>query len=125
MRSWVLLLCVLIPNIISLALKILLGRARPELLFDQSLYGFYGLHFVRPFWSFPSGHTTTVVGLVLGLMLIFPRHFYAFIVAGLLVISTRVFLTDHYLSDVLGTSYLVLFEVGLLSIIFRDKKWIA
>ena len=62
-RSWFLFLCVLIPNIICVALKTLLGRARPELLFDKSLYGFYGFHTNSQFWSLPSGHTTTVMGL--------------------------------------------------------------
>ncbi len=124
-RSWFLWLCVLIPNLICLVFKLLLGRARPELLFDSQLYGIYGMHFTRPFWSFPSGHTTTITGLVFGLCVVFPRHCYAFLFAGLLVISTRVILTQHYLSDVLTTAYLTLLEVGLVLIILRRKAWLS
>lgn len=118
-RSWFLLLCVLIPNIICLILKLLLGRARPELLFEQSLYGFYGLHANSQFWSCPSGHTTTVAGLMFGLSIVFPRYIVAFILSGLVIIATRVFLTDHYLSDVLATAYLTLLEVGILAPFIR------
>ena len=123
-RSWFLLLCVLVPNIICGILKVLLGRARPELWFDSQLFGFYGMHFNASFWSFPSGHTTTIAGLVFGLSIVFPRYFYAFIVSGLVVISTRVLLTDHYLSDVMATGYITLLEVGMLLVLLRRKAWL-
>ena len=123
-RSWFLWLCVLMPNLITLFLKIMLGRARPALLFDDHLYGFYGLHSNSLYWSFPSGHTTTVVGLFLGLGLVFPRYFYGCLLSGLLIISTRVLLTNHYLSDVMATSYLVLLEIGLLLLCLRRKQWL-
>jgi len=120
-RSWFIWLCVLVPNLICLVLKVLLGRARPELLFDNQLFGFYGLHFKASFWSFPSGHTTTIMGLVFGLCIVFPRYFYAFLLSGLLLISTRVILTNHYLSDVMATSYLTLLEVGLISLLLHRR----
>ena len=123
-RCWFLWLCVLVPNLISLVLKILLGRARPELLFDENLYGFYGFHTNHLYWSFPSGHASAIVGLVLGLSIVFPRYFYLCLLSGLLIISTRVFLTNHYLSDVMATSYLVLLEIGLLSLCLRRKQWL-
>ena len=121
-RSWFLWLCVLGPNLISLVLKVLLGRARPVLLFDEKLYGFFGLHSSSDFWSMPSGHTTTVMGLMFGLSIVFPRYFMAFILSGLVIISTRILLTDHYISDVLVTSYLTLIEVGVLLYFARRQK---
>jgi len=123
-RSWFLWLCVLVPYFICAILKINLGRARPELLFDNQLYGFYGLHFDSHYWSFPSGHTSTITGLVLGLIILFPRYCYAFFLSGLLLVSTRVFLTSHYLSDVLTTGYLTFLEVALLIWILRRKAWL-
>jgi len=123
-RAWFLWLCVLIPSIICFVLKVLFGRARPGLLFDEQLYGFYGLKLHAPFWSFPSGHTTTVMGLVFGLCVLFPRYLYAFIVAGVLIVSSRILLTHHYLSDVLIATYLALLEVGVLNWWLRRKAWL-
>lgn len=124
-RCWFLWLCVLVPNLICLVLKVLLGRARPELLFSDNLYGFYGLHFTAPFWSLPSGHTTTIMGLAFGLCVVFPRYFYAILLSGLILISTRILLTSHYLSDVIFTSFLTLLEVGILLFILRRKAWLV
>ena len=121
-RAWFLWLCVLIPSLICLVLKITLGRARPDLLFSDQMYGFYGFQFHAPFWSFPSGHTTTIMGFVFGLCVLFPRYFYAFILFGILAISSRVMLTHHYFSDVLAASYLALMEVGLVTWWFRHKN---
>lgn len=120
-RSWFLWLCALVPNLICLVLKMTLGRARPELLFDDHQFGFYGFHTSSQFWSMPSGHTTTVMGIVFGLCVLFPRYCIAFILFGLGIASTRVFLTDHYLSDVLATTYLTLLEIGGLLYFSRQK----
>lgn len=113
-RSWFLFLFILLIDFISLFVKIILGRARPCLWFDEHIYGFYGMQLDTAFWSVPSGHTTTVMGLVFGLCFLFPRYFYGFLLMGLAVIISRVVLSEHYLSDVLITSYLVLVETGLL-----------
>ena len=112
--SWFLWLCVLIPNVICLFLKVGLGRARPELWFEKQLYGFYGFHLKSSYWSFPSGHTTTMMGLMLGLSVLFPRGGYWFILLGLLASISRIILVKHYLSDVLIAAYLALVEIGVL-----------
>lgn len=122
-RTWFLWLCVLFPTIICLILKMLLGRARPDLLFGSSQqYGFYGWHTDASYWSFPSGHTTTAMGLVFGLCVLFPRFFYMFISLGLFLVSSRILLTHHYLSDVMSAAYLALLEVGLLLWWFKRKN---
>lgn len=120
-RFWFLWSCVFIANSICLILKILFGRARPTLLFNEHLYGFYGPHTQSSFWSFPSGHTSTIISLVLGLGIVFPRYFYAFIITGITLVSLRVLLLDHYTSDVLASSYLALLEIGLFCIVLRKK----
>lgn len=121
-RSWFLWLCILIPSTICLCLKVCLGRARPRMLFDGQWYGFYGFKTNPFFWSFPSGHTTTIIGLVFGLSILFPRYGYAFIFSGLMVASSRILLIHHYLSDVLATSYLTLLEIGGMLYWLRCKS---
>ncbi|MFC3907849.1 phosphatase PAP2 family protein [Legionella dresdenensis] len=123
-RMWFLWLCVLIPGVICGVLKVLLGRARPDMLFKSQAYGFYGLQTKAPFWSFPSGHTTTIMGVALGLCVLFPRYCYAFAIGGFLVAASRVLLTHHYLSDVLAASYLTLLEIGLLLWVLQKKNWL-
>jgi len=118
-RLWFLLSCVLICNVIAVIFKIILGRARPDLWFDSQLYGFYWFKFYRPYWSFPSGHTTTVFSIITALGLIFPRHFWWLFIIGLSLVSTRVLLYHHYLSDVLMTIYITIIEVNVIGLAYQ------
>ncbi|WED43821.1 phosphatase PAP2 family protein [Legionella cardiaca] len=124
-RTWFLFICVFIPVLVCGFLKVLFGRARPNLWIHNDLYGFYGLQFHAPFWSFPSGHTTTIMSVVFGLSIVFPRYVYAFILTGITVAMSRVLLTHHYLSDILAASYLSLLEIGILLCFLRRKSWLA
>ena len=123
-RAWFLWLCVVIPSIFCFVLKVLFGRARPGLLFDEQLYGFYGLQTHAPFWSFPSGHTTTIMGFVFGLSILYPRFCYRLIILGSCIALSRVLLVHHYFSDVLSASYFALIEVGLLMACLRRCQWL-
>ena len=123
-RVWFLWLCIFIPNIICLGLKIILGRALPVLLFSKQEYGFYGFQLHADYWAFPSGHTTTIMGLVFGLSILFPRYFYAFIVSGFALVFSRIILTHHYFSDVMIAFYLTLLEVGVLFWWLRRNNWL-
>lgn len=121
LRSWFLFLCVAIPALVCGILKVTFGRARPNLLFFDNEFGFYWFKLKAIYWSFPSGHTTTIMGAALGLGILFPRHFYAFILVGCSVAFSRIMLTQHYLSDVLTAFYLVILELGLLLFFLRRK----
>ncbi len=125
-QAWFLWLSAVLPSITCLIFKVFLGRARPDLLFGPDhLFGFYWFKLKAPYWSFPSGHTTTVMGFVFGLSVLFPRYWYAFIFSGLLLTSTRVLLTHHYVSDLLMASYIALLEVGFLTWWLRREKWLV
>lgn len=121
---WFLWLCVLIPNCVNGILKMLLGRARPELLFQSKpVYGFFGWQQDPAFWSFPSGHTTTIIGLTLGLVILFPRHRYFFMLLAIMIMTTRIILTQHFLSDVLATAFLGLIEIRLLTHYLQSNQY--
>ena len=105
---------VIAANGICFVLKNLFGRARPDLLFSEHLFGFFGFHRDHLYHSFPSGHTTQVTAVVLSLVLLYPKQRWWFVLAGFVVIATRVLLTYHYLSDVLASVFLVLLEYKLL-----------
>lgn len=113
-RCWFLWLAVVFPSVLCLILKVLAGRARPDLWFGWQVFGFYGVKFNAFYWSFPSGHTATMMGLVFGLALVFPKYDIFWMVFGLLVAISRVLLVQHYLSDIVGAAWLALLEVALL-----------
>ncbi|MBA2654678.1 MAG: phosphatase PAP2 family protein [Gammaproteobacteria bacterium] len=83
------------------SLKFLLGRYRPELLFQEGLYGFHYLSHQFLMNSTPSGHTTRMFVLVTGCSLVWKRLTPVFILVGLLVCLSRLALEFHYLSDVI------------------------
>jgi membrane-associated phospholipid phosphatase len=114
-RMWFLLACVVVTNGVGIVLKIILSRSRPDLLFNRDFFGFYWFKLNDLFWSFPSGHSITIAGVAAGLGVLFPRYFYAFLGLALLVISTRIFLYFHYLSDVMTGFYLSILIVGLFA----------
>jgi len=114
-RAWFLLACVLLANIVGFIVKVTVSRSRPDLLFDGNYFGFYWFKFNDLFWSFPSGHSITIAALAAGLGALFPRYFYAFLGLALLVISTRVFLYFHYLSDVMTGFYISILIVGFFT----------
>jgi membrane-associated phospholipid phosphatase len=115
MRSWYLLACIALCNSVGFTLKILLSRARPDLLFQDNLFGFYWLQLNDLYWSFPSGHSITVGAIAAGLGVLFPRCFYAVFALACCVIMTRVLLYFHYLSDVMTGVYLSLLIVGVFT----------
>lgn len=112
-KCWFLFFCILIPAAICLLLKVFLGRARPELLFSEHLYGFYGFETPMKLCSFPSGHTSAICGLAIGLLVLLPRYRYLWLIVAIMLVSLRVILLHHYLSDVLSSFYLVVLELGL------------
>jgi len=82
-------------------IKVLCGRARPKLLFGNDVYGFTWGATQVDYWSFPSGHATTIVALATALFLLWPRGLPLYLVAALLVMASRVVIDAHYLSDVI------------------------
>lgn len=86
--------------------KSLLGRARPRLYFNEGIYGFDFFHLEYAWLSFPSGHSATALGAASALALIFPRYRIPLYLAGIVVASSRIILTEHYLSDVIAGSAL-------------------
>lgn len=123
--SWYLLACVFVPNMVGFIIKICIGRARPDLLFDIHSFGFYWFQFKSLYWSFPSGHTITVVAVASGLGVLFPKHFYVLLALALCVALSRVLLYHHYLSDVMTGFYLSIVVVGLMTEFFRSKHYLA
>ncbi len=86
-------------------LKILIGRARPRLLFGDEIHGFWPARFDYDYWSLPSGHAATAVALAMALYFLWPRHGLLYLGAASLVAMSRVIITTHYFADVVAGVY--------------------
>lgn len=87
-------------------LKLVFGRARPELLFSHDIYGFFPLAGDYLHYSFPSGHTLRIFSSMTGLGLVFPRVRVPALAVACLVGFCRVPALKHYPSDVLFGAFI-------------------
>ena len=102
-------------GVLVTVLKALFGRLRPVWLFREGEVGFAPLSFDWAANSFPSGHSQTIWAVMTALMVLFPRHWPTWVALGILVAASRLFLTVHYLSDVLMGSLIGIATVMLLA----------
>lgn len=113
-----------ISGIANNVVKMAVGRMRPRLWFDQTLFGF------QPFsrdWatnSFPSGHSQAAFAAMTALMVLFPRHAALWLTVALLVAASRVATTVHWLSDVVAGSWLAIVVTVILARWWRRRGWI-
>ena len=110
---------VAVSGILVNVLKVIFGRARPGAYWEHELYGFDPLSIGYDVNSFPSGHAATVGSVVMALILIWPKKWPWFAGAGAMVVSTRVLLESHYLSDVIVGCYLGI----LTTLAIRNYLW--
>lgn len=88
-----------LPGLLTILMKILIGRARPALYDDYGAFSSHPFTVKAIFASFPSGHATTIGSVSAILVLLFPRGKYVFLLLGLWFASTRIFVGAHYPSD--------------------------
>jgi undecaprenyl-diphosphatase len=96
-------------------LKILIGRARPRHLFADGLMSFAPVSLSSSWWSFPSGHATTVGAVAAVLSLILPRLSPVWILLALAVAVGRIGATAHFVSDTIAGLWLGAFGAILIS----------
>ena len=100
--------------VITGALKILLARSRPELLFIHDSYGMTWFSYKHIQNSMPSGHATVNAALALALLCLLRNR----VLQGLLIAyaagmaASRLVIDVHFLSDVLVGGAVALIAVG-------------
>mgnify|MGYP001554569712 CR=1 FL=1 len=88
-------------SVVLHGLKIVLGRRRPRDEFEHRLYGFKFLTFDPQYDSFPSGHALTIMCVAAVASCAWPQLAVVWFALALWLALTRMFLTSHFLSDVL------------------------
>lgn len=102
-RSWTLtftamLLACLLAGIVSPAIKILAGRSRPNV---TTHLGWNGPSIAAKKRSFPSGHTLTTTAFFAALLMAHRRLGLALLPIPIAIALSRIYLSAHYLSDVI------------------------
>ena len=105
--------------------KYIAGRARPTLYFSEGLYGFAFFHSQYAWISFPSGHSATAFSVAIVLATLYPRWRFAAFFAAALIAFSRIFLAQHYISDVIAGSFLGIFSSILLYNLYFKSKFEA
>ena len=121
--SWLLSLSIFISGLVCFFMKILFGRARPWMWGFSQEYGFYGITLNPNYWSFPSGHTSTILSIFCCLYIFFPRYWFLFLLSSLVVSLSRLLLGWHYLSDIIIAGYLSFLEVLFIYSYLIKKSW--
>lgn len=107
-------------------LKIIIGRARPKMWFNEGIYGFAPFSFTdSDYHSFPSGHANTIITLALALCFFVPRpRRWILLALGCVVAFSRVVITAHFLSDILVGGLLGLATTYWLREEFTRRGWV-
>ena len=116
-RSAVVLCCIGGSGLTVNLLKWIFGRYRPPMLLTEDQFGFAFFENGYMVHSFPSGHSATAASLVvLGCMFI-PRLRWLWLVMGLLIAMSRIFVGAHFASDIIAG-----WIVGLIFSIYVCRK---
>lgn len=104
------------------AVKAIIGRSRPRLLFEQSLYTFHPFTIGWAWNSFPSGHSQSIFAAMMALVFILPRYDVMWLLIAVLVAASRVITTVHFLSDITMGAYIGIIGAILMRRVFQARK---
>ena len=104
-RALFVFLSISLSGFLVIVIKFIFGRYRPKMFFEEQLYGFQFFQLKGKLTSFPSGHASTIVALMLSLYLIKPKYRIFYFAIGFVVVISRVAVYHHFLTDVIFGSY--------------------
>ena len=121
--------CIALSGLLVDVLKVMFGRARPDLWFSDGFYGFL------PFgssggggWlyrSFPSGHAATAFSLAAALGCFFPRARWGiFLFLATPIALSRIAVSVHYLSDIVAGGVIGVWVTYHMRDFFIRHRWV-
>src|SRR3546814_230162 len=115
-----------VGGLITLLLKKIVSRARPEVLLEQGWHGL-GVPFAGdPYDSFPSSHTLTAFAVAAVIGEIAPRWRVPLLLVAALVAVSRVVNRDHFLSDVTAAAFIAIMAAYYLApyVLGENCRWV-
>ena len=114
-----------IGGLVTLALKRIVARARPDLLLEQGLHGLGAPFAGEPYDSFPSSHTLTAFAVAAVIGHIAPRWRLPVLALAAVVAASRVINRDHFLSDVTAAAFIGIMVAHYLApyILGSQYRW--
>lgn len=106
------------------ALKLVIGRARPELLGELGAYSLTPFAGDVLFESFPSGHSAAVGSFFGAFSMLVPRLRPLFLLGALTIGVSRVIVGAHYPSDVAAGLLLGLWTAIATAFFFARRQWL-
>lgn len=106
-------------------LKVVIGRARPELIDTLGSLAFSPFAITYVYESFPSGHAMTAGVLAITCAYYMPRFRWLFLILFMLLALSRVFVGAHYPTDVLVGFSLGAIVSGFLLLFLKSKRLIV
>ena len=103
-----------VTRLATTELKPALGRLRPSQWVDRG-----GPTFFEHGVSFPSGHATYYLGLVVPFAIAWPRVGLPLLIVPIFVAWSRVAVNAHFVADILGSAALVALITWALALAFR------
>jgi membrane-associated phospholipid phosphatase len=94
------------------------------MFFKEQIYGFEFFQLQGKTTSFPSGHASTIVALMLSLYFINPKYRVIYFIIAFVVVISRVLVCHHYPTDVVVGSYVAAITTLCIKQ-FLDKSGIA
>jgi len=91
-----------LPSLFDTIIKNMIGRARPFVVFGPDVWAYEPFTWHARYASFPSGHATTAFAALVAIGAIFPRARALMWIYAVLIALSRVVITAHHPSDVIG-----------------------
>lgn len=104
--------------------KLIVGRARPELFAEYGAYSLTPFAYDDLYSSFPSGHSAAVGAFFGAFSMLVPRLRPLFLLGALAIGVSRVIVGAHYPSDVAAGLLLGLWTAIATAYVFARKVWL-
>ena len=121
-RVGFLFLAIALPGIATNILKHIIGRARPFVpgIADPTVFAPFS--WPAAYASLPSGHTTTALSVLVAFSILWPRARTVLLIFAVLICISRVVVTAHHPSDVLGGALMGMIGTLLVARYFALRR---
>jgi len=109
-------IAIALPGLAVTILKRLIGRVRPS---DSGPFAYFPWSWQHEYASLPSGHSTTAFAAAVAIAALAPRTRIPLLIFAVVIATSRVVITAHFVSDVIAAAFVGAFGAILV------RNWFA